>query len=386
MAVDYSQYAQIYGGGNVQQGAAQLGAGIGAGFSRIPNVMDKLAASQGEGLDNAFAPLLGLLGKGVEEWGDIDKIPSAGEAYMGWVNSMSPRQKRMARRRGVLNPVAYKQQYDAQMEMYLPAIKEKLESYRTMGNKSDKSMREFLSTKSGLNQFLLANTSPEELALNPYFKPKRTLAQWAEGQGGPVGVGGQLAKAGFIGGFGATGMTGLRGGLNQYERFKSPTGLSKKDMTALEKAAKSSKYGESLTKQSQARKVRKVGTAKSVLTKAQNKYSTKEKAWKKKGGKVYSRSIEGKKIQASINSAKANLGAANKTQVKGVKDVLSRAIKKHGKGKLIRMMAKKVGIKGAVSLLAKTGLAAVPGGQIIGGALLLNDIRMIYNTLSDLAE
>ena len=50
------------------------------------------------------------------------------------------------------------------------------------------------------------------------------------------------------------------------------------------------------------------------------------------------------------------------------------------------MMAKKVGVKGAVGLLAKTGLAAIPGGQFIGGALVLNDIRMVYNILSDLAE
>ena len=126
--------------------------------------MDRLAQSQGEGLDDAFAPLLGLLSKKVDEWDDIGKIPSAGEAYMGWVNSMSPRQKKMARRKGILNPIAYKQQYDAQMEMYLPAIKEKLESYRTMGNKTDKSMREFLSTKSGV---LLLSSITTLKAFNP---------------------------------------------------------------------------------------------------------------------------------------------------------------------------------------------------------------------------
>mgnify|MGYP003150470490 CR=1 FL=1 len=41
MAVDYSQYAQIYGGGNVNEAAAGVGAGIGRGFQAIPNVMDR---------------------------------------------------------------------------------------------------------------------------------------------------------------------------------------------------------------------------------------------------------------------------------------------------------------------------------------------------------
>ena len=271
MAVDYSEYARIYGGGSggVNQSAGGVGAGIGRGFQAIPNVMDRLAQSQGEGLDDAFAPLLGLLSKKVDEWGDIDKIPSAGEAYMAWTNerNMSPRQKRIARRKGILNPIAFKQQYDAQMEMYLPAIKQKLEAFRTMGNKTDKNMREFLSTKPGLNQFFLANTSPEELALNPYFKPERSWAQWAEGAGGPLGIG---MKAG-----GAT-LAGVHGGsmiANKMARSGAAHGLSPKDMTNLIKGAEEGGFGSKQIGLDKARKTSSISKSQKALQKAQKKYT-----------------------------------------------------------------------------------------------------------------
>ena len=347
---NWEAYAQAYGGRN--QGQEQLGravgSAIGKGFQAIPNVMDRLAQSQGEGLDNAFAPLLGLV-----------------------------------RRKGILNPIAYKQQYDAQMEMYLPVIKQKIEAYKTLGNKSEKSMRKFLSSKQGLNEFLLQNTSPEEQALSPYLKPERTWEQWAEEKGGALGLGAKIGGAGLIAGIGATGASGAVGATNLYKRMGSETGLSKKDMKALDRAAKGSGYGKSLVKQSEAKRTKKISSAKSVLTKAQNKYKKASKNYK---GKKFANTKQAKSIKSTINSAKANIAAAKSSPVKTVRNVLDKAIKKHGKSKVIRMMAKKVGVKGAVGLLAKTGLAAIPGGQFIGGALVLNDIRMVYNILSDLAE
>jgi|10_taG_2_1085330.scaffolds.fasta_scaffold35037_3 hypothetical protein len=379
MAVDYSEYARIHGGGSqgLNQGAAQIGAGIGAGFSRIPNVMDKLAASQGEGMDNAFAPLLGLLGKGVEEWGDIDKIPSAGEAYMGWVNSMSPRQKRMARRSGILNPVAYKQQYDAQMEMYLPAIKEKLEAYRTIGNKTDKSMREFLSTKPGLNQFFLANTSPEELALSPYFKPTRSWAQWAEGQGGAAGLAGTGAKA-AIAGAGAAHL-----GMGFADRMGDPTGYGKKGLKRLHQIGKEAGFGKEAIEASKARRIKGMTNKQRVLTRAQNKYKTASKAYK---GKRFSSTTQAKKLRTSIKTAEGALSKARSVTTQNVKGLLNKVIKKHGKMGVLKHLGKKMGKMGAVKLFAKLGLAAVPGAQVASGALLATDLIWLASELKSLAE
>ena len=339
--------------------------------------MDKLAASQGEGMDNAFAPLLGLLSKGVSEWEDIGKVPSAGEAYMGWVNSMSPRQKRMARRSGILNPVAYKQQYDAQMEMYLPAIKEKLEAYRTMGNKTDKSMREFLSTKPGLNQFFLANTSPEELALSPYFKPTRSWAQWAEGQGGPAGLTGTGARVG-IAGAGAAHL-----GMGFADRMGDPTGYGKKGFKRTEQLAKSVGFGEKQIGIDKARRTKGITNKQRVLTRAQNKYKTASKNYK---GKRFSSTTQAKKLRASIKTAEGGLSKAKSVTTRNVKGLLKKVIEKHGKMGVIKHLGRRMGPMGAVKVLAKLGIGAVPGAQAISGALLATDLIWLASELKSLAE
>ena len=52
------------------------------------------------------------------------------------------------------------------------------------------------------------------------------------------------------------------------------------------------------------------------------------------------------------------------------------------------MLGKKLGIKGAMSLVAKLGLGAIaPGvGTAVAGALLVGDIIAITNVLKELAE
>ena len=397
MAIDYREYARLYGGGGANQAAGEVGAAIGRGFQAIPNVRDRLAIGEEEALDSAIRPLISLMGKNVDDWEDIGNIPTAFEAFTNWKNNLAknPRQARIARRSGLLNPVVFAQKYNAQMDMVLPAIKNKLLEYQTMNRKTPKQMREFFVGKEGLNRFLLGNTPPEELATQyEYLTPDQTWAQWAEQKGGALGIGGRLAGVTAIGAAGVVpGAGGIPTAMSRYERFKSPTGLSKKDMVALESAAKKTGFGELSAKRSQAVKTKSVGKAKSVLTKAKKKYKTAEKAYK--GKKFSSTKIKGplgnqsaEALKNSINTAKANLSAANKTPVKNVKDVLNRAIKKHGKGKVIKMMAQKLGTRGAIGLLAKTGLAVVPTGwgNIIGAGLLATDIAAIYNILSDLAE
>ena len=392
MAIDYREYARLYGGGGANQAAGEVGAAIGRGFQSIPNVRDRLAIGEEEALDSAIRPLISLMGKNVDDWEDIGNIPTAFEAFTNWKNNLAknPRQARIARRSGLLNPVVF-----AQMDMVLPAIKNKLLEYQTMNRKTPKQMREFFVGKEGLNRFLLGNTPPEELATQyEYLTPDQTWAQWAEQKGGALGIGGRLAGVTAIGAAGVVpGAGGIPTAMSRYERFKSPTGLSKKDMVALESAAKKTGFGELSAKRSQAVKTKSVGKAKSVLTKAKKKYKTAEKAYK--GKKFSSTKIKGplgnqsaEALKNSINTAKANLSAANKTPVKNVKDVLNRAIKKHGKGKVIKMMAQKLGTRGAIGLLAKTGLAVVPTGwgNIIGAGLLATDIAAIYGILSDLAE
>ena len=142
------------------------------------------------------------MGKNVDDWEDIGNIPTAFEAFTNWKNNLAknPRQARIARRSGLLNRVVFAQKYNAQMDMVLPAIKNKLLEYQTMNRKTPKQMREFFVGKEGLNRFLLSNTPPEELATQyEYLSPDRSWAQWAEQKGGALGIGGRLAGVTAIG-------------------------------------------------------------------------------------------------------------------------------------------------------------------------------------------
>ena len=87
-----------------------------------------------------------------------------------------------------------------------------------------------------------------------------------------------------------------------------------------------------------------------------------------------------------LSDAKDAASAAKTKAPRGLTSKLSRAIKIHGKSKIIKAVAKKLGVRGGMSLLAKLGLGAIPGGQIAAGALLAYDIKLMYDILSDLAE
>jgi hypothetical protein len=356
MAVDYSQYAQIYGGGSqAQQGAAQIGSAIGRGFSAIPNKMDRLAASQSEGLDNAFAPLMNLLNKRVEEWGDVNtSIPSAGEAYMTWVNSLEPREKKIARRGGILDPLRFKQQYDAQMDMYLPSIKQKLEAYRQLTGKSDDKMRDFLSTKQSLNSFLLANTSAEELATtNQYFKPEKSWKQWWQNKdavGMPwytedvskaeIPIGGTLAAAGAL---------------------RMGRGIAKKGPVAYAKA--SQPFGKKRT-----------------LTLSDKGFKMAEKTGANKGKNIpWKNTTKYKNLTKAQDAAKVANKGAKVGAAKAPMQTITKYIKKHGVSGLIKKIANKTTWKVAARLVGRQTLSLAMKGTGVGAvASLALDVATVW--------
>ena len=66
----------------------------------------------------------------------------------------------------------------------------------------------------------------------------------------------------------------------------------------------------------------------------------------------------------------------------------SKVIEKHGKAKALRLIAKKVGWKGALSMGAKLGLGMVPSGvtQAISATMLVADVAFLYSTLKELSD
>ena len=74
--------------------------------------------------------------------------------------------------------------------------------------------------------------------------------------------------------------------------------------------------------------------------------------------------------------------------ITAIKEMTDKVIKKHGKAKALRLIARRLGPKAGLSIAAKMGLGMIPAGvtQGIAGGLLVSDVIMVYNILKELAE
>ena len=323
MAINYGNYAQLYGQGvdlsPVQEAIQRFQE---ASKERMATDVQMIV---NDTWNNAMKPFESALS------GDINTLDTlnlqnqnAGKAFSKF--QMDLRKKgdkyyREATRLGLLNPATFKQQYDEMFRTYVPKIENRLMTHMKMNNLSDNEMEEFIN-KSGLNSYLL-QYGDDASPLKKLAQPERTWGQWYRQKGEALGLGSKAAQVGVVAGMGATGAGGVSRAMNRYERFKSDTGLSKKDMKALESAAKKTGFGNLAVERSEKVKSASIKKSKSALTKAQNKYSKAEKAYK---GKNFATTKEGKNLKSAVNTAKSNLSSANKTPVKNVKGVLNRAI------------------------------------------------------------
>ena len=130
-----------------------------------------------------------------------------------------------------------------------------------------------------------------------------------------------------------------------------------------------------------------VTSAKSTLTKAQNKFNKANKSYKGKNFKV---TKNGKALQKSITNATKNLTTANNKAGQGAFKVLQTYIKKHGTSGLIRTISKKLGYAGALKLVGKLGLGTVLSGTGLGTAagvaLNIHTLYQVYNIIKDLSD
>jgi len=193
MAIDYTQYAKMYGGGNVNQGspsqqaAGTVGLGMGRAFAQIPTFQDKFNQRQTDELNDHFgsAGFSSLLNPDITTWQDVD-IPNAGKAYLdfkaGIKDDTGFGAKRFARKsKKLLNPMAFKQEYDKYMQTYLPSILTNLSTYAFNNKKTPEEMRELLKDKPGLKSLLVRSLPQEQLVNYPYLAPEIGLGEaWGD--------------------------------------------------------------------------------------------------------------------------------------------------------------------------------------------------------------
>ena len=350
MAIDYSGYAEAYGG---QPSAQLLGQGIGQ-FAQ--NLAAKRKADVTQGYQDILSQdfmqgnMMTMLSKDASEWDDLSGtgITNAFESYNNWKNSLSDRDQSIAKRQGLLNPIAWKQQHDAYMGMIAPSIANKIITYQAQGNKSNSQMREWIEKK-GLNSFVASNfrdsMDPVHMQLQSWALPKVGLGQQA------LNLGRGLPEDWTLGGVGTTAAAGA-GAYAFAPQIKEGAKWATEKLGATKAGART------------------ISAAMKAVPYAANKTV----------GQV-AKGITG----AAGGSAKQKALAQEGAEL-GMNAVMF-ALKKHGLPKVMKTVIKKLGTKTAMKTLGKLGLGALGSASTYGigtaamAAWTAKDLYDIYNII-----
>lgn len=426
MAIDFSGYASNYAGGGAPGGTGSvesnaggvLGTSIGLGIGAIPNFQERYEKYRKKDITKSTNPYL-QAAMGVDSDGksmDISQfslLDDAGNStYKDAVRSFvdykrdleagtggkNQRFGRKSERKGLVNVKDYINSHNEEMSFVAPMIGEKIMAYARDNFKTDDDMKEFIRER-GLGQFIHdnfredpANPNPMNAKLKEWATPDETWGQFFSRKGFTGGGGQGAAKVGGT----TLGLASLGYGAYQsgkgiklgYEMYGKGADLKTKQFNDLTKLAKESGLGSKASSKVDKAAKRKLTSSKSTLTKAQKKFNAAEKAYK---GKTFSKTKDAKRLKKAVDTAKTAVSSADRKIGKATGNILKRAIDKHGSKKVMRLVARHLGWKGAVKFMSKLGLSGVmqlaPGlGMAASAALLTTDIILVYNIIAELAN
>tara|TARA_R100000458_G_C8278415_1_gene254517 strand:+ start:893 stop:2248 length:1356 start_codon:yes stop_codon:yes gene_type:complete len=421
MAIDYGNYAQIYGGGfdlsPIEKGVSNF----------MQQNKEARALAVGRMNDEVWADLMkpyqNAVSKDVSQW-DFNSFTGldAGSALLKFkqiAKSKGDRFYNEAASQGLFNPITFKQQYDQMKAAYTPNIESKLEAYQETHGLTDKDMQGFLGQRTDLRNFLLDNANPagkvrdlarpytpsgffpgaiEEVASQPFrygtsLGAGRALTgAWKEAKdwkdfagmtkGAKAGLASNYAFMNPLKGeFGKGGVPSLqsiaedlkktgfgskydKGAKTSAKRWKAKLGGATRSRNAAFKNATGKKWDPN---------------AKGDAKKLQTKWS-KAANWKgKEGAGGAAKTAKFNKLAGKSNRAQGRLGQG---AYRGIQNIL----KKHGKAKVISTLAKQLGWKQAAKVAGKlivgTGLTATGVGSVAGLAMNAWTLYDIYSILS----
>jgi len=300
---------------------------------------------------------------------------------------------------GHFSPGNFKKQYEQQIKSFVPMIERKLQTYQKLNHLSDDKIKEMVGDNKGLQRFLLDYS--ESADIRDLAIPDRTTGQWFRQKFGDPGGGtqaaglaGTTARAALLGGaMYQTAMPTLRGA-GRLVGYNTPNYTSAQ-IQKMADITKGSKAATALDKAA----TKNVTKAKSAVTRSQSAYNKAKNIYNKnyhknpanKGKKPnFKASKIGKKLQTGINTAKSNLGTAKNRVGKGSLKVIQKYIKKHGTKKLIQVLGKKFGVMGALRIAAQLGVGTVASGTgigtLAGAALNAYTLWQIADMIGDLVE
>ena len=330
MALDFSQYAQMYGGGGYSpQTGAQIGTAIGSAIGNIPinrvnNLLDRSMSSSFGGLEDLF------LNEDIKSWQDIPAIPDVMASLRNFQNSLGDRDTKIAKRMGLLDPTTFAEKYNKRMALLLPSIANKIQNYQVSTKSSPKDMRKFFENKQNLQGFLrthVPSLGEGYLNMQEYLSPKIT-------------AGDQLRRA--------------------WQGFGEPSDWTLGEMAWKVPAA--------------------------AIT------GTPGQAWL--GGEVagdiasfaaeqFGAGDKGQRIAEEVGELGGTVGTGIGAKMMMPKIVAG--LKKKGIGKVLKKMAKVKGINWTLGMAAKLGIGSV-GGAMTGGALTAAMVAMSLKDIYDLYQ
>jgi len=197
MGIDYSGYAQAYGGDR-QTGMA-IGQALGTGIGMIPGFKERYAKNETSAIKSYTNPLMNAMVKNIDEI-DLSGLKSASQAFADYSSNMLGRKDdpntpnvdestrgtfmgRKAERKGLINSKTFIDKYNQDIALLAPGILKKMLKKQVSGKLDDYEMRQWVASRPGLSGFILDNVpnTPENQKFINWATPQKTLGEkWGD--------------------------------------------------------------------------------------------------------------------------------------------------------------------------------------------------------------
>ena len=394
MAINYGNYAQLYGQGVDLSPVQQA-------IQRFQEASKEKMATDVQMIvndtwNNAMKPYQDAVFGDAKDIGSLNLSSlNASKAFSKFQMDLRKRGDkyyREATRLGLLNPSTFMQQYKTMKQSYIPQIEKKLSTYMEQNKFGKSEMKDFIEDQ-GLNEFLLMefdDASPlkeyakKDLSWREFFGrkiDKEGVVRPALGASGAVGLGRTASNRGLAG----TGKALFSPSATGMENISSGKGMVGRQI-------KGSKYVQGLDKTLQKNQTKAEGLLKQSSD-IRDKAFAKFKQGKKQQGltdsqvlKNFEKSAAGKKHVNRVVKAGDLVTKRTDKATQGAWSVVSKKLKEKGADGLIKEIAKKAGPRTAAKLAARLGiggLATISGfGTAAGIAMNAALIYDLYNILT----
>ena len=396
MAINFESYVRNYAGANQpgREGATSVGETIGRGLAAIPTASDRIQSKASDILKDIWEPSLTMLSEDPDTWdANSYSFMDPGSAYKQFSESLSKREGRVGKRKGLLNPTDFIRAYNAQKDLYLPEVENHLLEYKSRKGLSDTDMRRFVNSKPWLSRMLAKSNEPTIKGWTGKVKTMGDVGQnILEGLGDMIDPSswgdktpGEFTKdiAGPVGVAGYGGYKLKKEGVFTKDKWKIPGMGRKGKIFGSEKYVKSA--AKELLPQTQGK------SSKELLHQAQSKY----KSMSKKHGGPGQVGKDAKNLRKTIKNLEKRVAREVKRpqNFDDVKKLWSKLSKQYGGRKGVRKaLFKAVGPARGAWMMARLGLGTAGSfipeavSTVAGVALTGYTLYQIAGILASMAE